>query len=65
MGEDQENKSEKDERFYEPRNWDKVIRIEEDVPHEIKAYCGKCGHVIYQGDRFCTKCGSESRSTDF
>lgn len=50
----------KDERFYEPRNWDKKMVIEE--PGEgTQRYCGKCGHIIYEGDRFCTKCGAQSR----
>ena len=48
------------ERFYEPRNWDK--KMEFDSPGESPLrYCGKCGHVIYEGDLFCTKCGAEVR----
>ena len=54
------SKSEKD-RFYEPRNWDKIMRVEEEYPAE-NTYCGRCGHVIYGTDRFCTKCGAESRA---
>ena len=54
--------SEKDERFYEPRNWDKVMRIEDDPMYAVNTYCGKCGHIIYEQDRFCTKCGAESKA---
>ena len=52
--------SENQDRFYEPRNWDRAMRIEENESSEV-IYCGKCGHIIYSGDKFCTKCGSESR----
>jgi len=57
-----ENSEPKGERFYEPRNWDKVMRIEEEISSESAKYCGRCGHIIYGEDRFCTKCGAESRS---
>jgi len=49
------------ERFYEPKNWDKIMRIEDLSGHGSIVYCGKCGHAIYPGDSFCTKCGAESR----
>ena len=51
----------KDEKFYEPRNWDKVMRIEDDPKHAVSTYCGKCGHIIYENGSFCTKCGAEAR----
>ena len=57
-----ENTEPKEDRFYEPRNWDRVMRIEEENADEGVTYCGKCGHVIYGGDKFCTKCGAESKS---
>ena len=50
-----------DERFYEPKNWDKIMRIEDLSGHGSTKYCGKCGHGIHPGDSFCTKCGAESR----
>ena len=50
----------KEDRFYEPRNWDKKMVIE-DPDTGVKRFCGKCGHGIYDGDRFCTKCGTEAR----
>lgn len=56
----EENPKNKDSRFYEPRNWDKAMRIEGNSNNET-IYCGRCGHIIYRGDRFCTKCGAESR----
>ena len=52
--------SEKD-RFYEPKNWDKRIRVGNRPEKSSGVYCGKCGNVINKGDRFCTKCGTESR----
>ena len=53
--------SNSEERFYEPRNWDKIMRVEEEYSAE-NTYCGRCGHIIYDTDRFCTKCGAESRA---
>ncbi len=67
MSEDKTKKNEKKEsneekdRFYEPKNWDKRIRIDDKPGQSSGVYCGKCGNVIYKGDRFCTKCGTESR----
>jgi len=58
--EKKESNEEKD-RFYEPKNWDKRIRIDDKPGQSSGVYCGKCGYVIYKGDRFCTKCGTESR----
>jgi len=58
--EKKESNEEKD-RFYEPKNWDKRIRIDDKPGQSSGVYCGKCGNVIYKGDRFCTKCGTESR----
>ena len=58
----EEKKSiEEKDRFYEPKNWDKRIRIDDKPGQSTGVYCGKCGNVIYKGDRFCTKCGTESR----
>jgi uncharacterized OB-fold protein len=58
----EEKKSiEEKDRFYEPKNWDKRIRIDDKPGQSSGVYCGKCGNVIYKGDRFCTKCGTESR----
>ena len=57
-----ENSKSEEDKFYEPRNWDKVMRIEDEVATEGTTYCGRCGHIIYGGDRFCTKCGAESKS---
>lgn len=51
----------KDDRFYEPRNWDRKMVIDDESSQSIQRYCGKCGHIIYEGDRFCTKCGAEAR----
>ena len=64
MSEDKpkEKKSEKDDRFYEPRNWDKFMRIEDVHGKGPNTYCGQCGHIIYEGDKFCTKCGTESKA---
>lgn len=60
---EKKNESEnKDERFYEPKNWDKFMRIEDEPGHVANTYCGKCGHIIYEHDRFCTKCGEESKA---
>ena len=66
MSEDKTKKNEKKEsveedRFYEPKNWDKRIRMDEKPGKSSGIYCGKCGNVIYEGDRLCTKCGTESR----
>ena len=66
MSEDKIKKNEKKEsveedRFYEPKNWDKRIRMDEKPGKSSGTYCGKCGNVIYEVDRFCTKCGTESR----
>ncbi len=66
MSEDKTKKNEKKEyvgedRFYEPKNWDKRIRMDEKPGKSSGTYCGKCGNVIYEGDSFCTKCGTESR----
>ncbi len=67
MSDDKTKKNEKKEsvgkkdRFYEPKNWDKRIRIDDKPGQSTGVYCGKCGNVIYKGDRFCTKCGTESR----
>lgn len=62
MSEDKpKEESKTDERFYEPRNWDKFMRIE-DEHGGPNTYCGQCGHIIYEGDKFCTKCGTESRA---
>ncbi len=67
MSDDKTKKNEKKEsneekdRFYEPKNWDKRIRIDDKPGQSSGVYCGKCGNVIYKGDRFCTKCGTESR----
>ena len=49
-------------RFYEPRNWDKIMRVEEEYSTEENTFCGKCGHIIYGDDNFCTRCGTESRT---
>jgi len=64
MSEDPSKESSKSEkgRFYEPRNWDKIMRVEEEHSTGENTYCGKCGHVIYGTDRFCTKCGAEART---
>lgn len=56
-----ENLESKENRFYEPRNWDKVMRIEEEMSSKGTKYCGRCGHIIYDRDKFCTKCGAESK----
>lgn len=66
MSEDKTKKNEKKEsveedRFYEPKNWDKKIRMDEKLGKSSGTYCGKCGNVIYEGDSYCTKCGTESR----
>jgi len=67
LSDDKTKKNEKKEsieekdRFYEPKNWDKRIRIDDKPGQSSGVYCGKCGNVIYKGDRFCTKCGIESR----
>jgi len=66
LSEDKTKKNEKKEsveedRFYEPKNWDKRIRVDEKPGKSSGTYCGKCGNVIYAVDRFCTKCGTESR----
>lgn len=58
-----ETSSPEEDRFYEPRNWDKIMRVEEEYSTGENTYCGKCGHIIYGTDRFCTKCGTESKST--
>ena len=66
MSEDKPKKkeSEKDERFYEPRNWDKKMRIEDQSGSSTNYYCGRCGYNIYEGDSFCTKCGAKSRTQE-
>ncbi len=67
MSEDKTKKNEKKEsaeekdRFYEPKNWDKRITIDDKPGKSSGVYCGKCGNGIYEGDHFCTKCGTESR----
>jgi len=66
LSEDKTKKNEKKEsaekdRFYEPKNWDKRIRVDDTPEKSSGVYCGKCGNVINKGDRFCTKCGTESR----
>ena len=66
MSEDKTKKNEKKEsveedRFYEPKNWDKKIRMDEKLGKSSGTYCGKCGNVIYEVDSYCTKCGTESR----
>jgi len=66
LSEDKTKKNEKKEsveedRFYEPKNWDKKIRMDEKLGKSSGTYCGKCGNVIYEVDIFCTKCGTESR----
>jgi len=66
LSEDKTKKNEKKEsaekdRFYEPKNWDKRIRVDDRPEKSPGVYCGICGNVINKGDRFCTKCGTESR----
>jgi len=53
-------KKEKD-RFYEPKNWDRKLTIEGPTGSGKTVYCGQCGHSINEGDKFCTKCGSEAK----
>ena len=55
-----EKKKEKD-RFYEPKNWDRKLTIEGPTGSGTIVYCGQCGHIIYEGDKFCTKCGTEAK----
>jgi uncharacterized OB-fold protein len=68
LSEDKTAKEEKNEpveendRFYEPKNWDKKLTIEDQPGSVTNTYCGQCGHIIHEGDRFCTKCGTESRA---
>ena len=56
-----EESDSKEKRFYEPRNWDRKMVIDDEPGQTPDRFCGKCGHVIYEGDRFCTKCGAEAR----
>jgi len=58
---DNGKKKEKD-RFYEPKNWDRKLTIEGKPGQGPNIYCGKCGHIINEGDKFCTKCGAESKA---
>jgi len=60
-GEDKKNDEvkKKENRFYEPKNWDRKLTIEDPDGSGSSVYCGQCGHIIYDGDSFCTKCGSE------
>ena len=64
MSEDSSKKSSKskENRFYEPRNWDKIMRVEEEFSTGENTCCGRCGHIIYGTDRSCTKCGAEARA---
>ena len=65
MSEENQNNGEKKKekgRFYEPKNWDRKMTIEGTPGSGTSVYCGKCGHIINQGDKFCTKCGTESKA---
>ncbi|HUT06141.1 MAG TPA: zinc ribbon domain-containing protein [Nitrosopumilaceae archaeon] len=62
MSEDSQDNGEKKDRFYEPKNWDRKLTIAGDTRQSPNIYCGKCGHIIIKGDKFCTKCGAESKA---
>jgi len=57
----EKKESEDKDRFYEPKNWDKRIRVDDKPGKRSDTFCGKCGYTIHKGDRFCAKCGTESK----